>query len=338
MALRPRSAADMLLLPLAPGFGAMACLLVAGSGITGGQDHILMLAGCLLLLCSAALFAIFRWKLQALEKKLHKLEEENLQVKQLSKAKSDFIANVSHELRTPLNAVLGYSEVIRAETFGKINNKKYTEYAGDIHNSGLHLLELVNDLLDIAKIEAGKLDVSLSVFDVQEEIRFSVDLLSRQADERDITVLQDTVPCFLTSDRLRLRQVLINLLSNAIKYNRKSGSVEIRTRPAPQGLLVQVRDSGDGMTDGEIHEASARYGRLVDAVDRGIEGTGLGLPLSIAIIERLGTDFSISSQQGEGTTISFSLRDLGEEGSFAASGEAEDRPDGQAAPIAASAG
>ncbi len=220
-----------------------------------------------------------------------------------NRAKSTFLANMSHELRTPLNAIIGFSDVMRLERFGEIKNDKYRAYANDIHTSGAHLLALVNDLLDLSKVEAGKLELDFTAVNVADVVDHSLRLLQEEAARAGIVVRKSLAQGLprVVADLRALRQVLLNLISNAVKYTRRGGQVIVSAQLDQTGeLLLRVKDTGEGMTETQLHEALQPYAR-VEATAHGQKGTGLGLPLSKALVEANRARFVITSVPGEGT-------------------------------------
>ena len=220
-----------------------------------------------------------------------------------SARKSEFLARISHELRTPLNAILGFSDVLRQELFGKLGNEKYLDYARDIHESGEHLLSLVNDLLDLARIEAGRFQVQFTEVDLAEVVQEATRLLRDQAQEAEIdlrVVIPEELPK-VVADARSVKQILLNLLSNAIKYGREGGRVVVALRQLPEGgLELSVKDDGPGMSDEELRQALEPFSR-VERTGEGKPGTGLGLPLAKALAEANKARFEVKSAPGEGT-------------------------------------
>ncbi|MEM8796918.1 MAG: ATP-binding protein [Pseudomonadota bacterium] len=220
--------------------------------------------------------------------------------------KSEFLAKISHEIRTPLNAIIGFSEVMMSEHFGPMENKQYLEYARDIHTSGTHLVSLVNDLLDLSKIEAGKLDLSFSAVALNPIIQECVAIMQPDANRQRIilrTSLLDELPP-VVADARSIRQIALNLLSNAVKFTDAGGQVIISTMLEDNGeVTLRVRDTGIGMTDKDLEKAMQPF-RQVGAASRGRgAGTGLGLPLTKALTEANKARFSIDSRVDYGTLI-----------------------------------
>jgi|GEM_PF-2890403 signal transduction histidine kinase len=235
----------------------------------------------------------------------------NQALEQANHAKSEFLANMSHELRSPLNAVLGYADTIRQRVFGPLGNQKYEEYVEHIHQSGTHLLGLINDILDITSIEAGALKLNENVENIKDLILDSIELLRPVAAEKQITMdhnVSDELPS-VRVDRLRIKQIFINLLSNAIKFTEPGGRVMMdATEQSDGSMTIRISDNGIGMTEEEIEIALTQFGQINKSALNAHEGTGLGLPISNQLIELHGGELSIQSAQGEGTTVSITLR------------------------------
>ena len=223
-----------------------------------------------------------------------------------NRTKSDFLANMSHELRTPLNAIIGFSDVMYNESFGPLQNPKYKSYSKDINASGLHLLDLINDILDVSVIEAGKLELRESEFDVAEIIESVARLINPKAKSSGVSLIYN-VPSpspRLRADSRRAKQILLNLLSNAIKFSPQNGTVTLAvTNDDGGGLSVSVVDHGIGMSREDIEEAVKPFGRTKYAYIREIEGTGLGLPLCDSLIKAHGGTLHVESAPGKGTTV-----------------------------------
>lgn len=223
-----------------------------------------------------------------------------------SSKKSDFLARISHELRTPLNAIIGFSEVMSEEKFGPIANDRYKGYLNDIRSSGGHLLSLINDLLDLSKIEAGKLDLNFTSVDVGRVIEQGVSIIQPQAGRARVIVrvsLPEQLPAVVADER-SLRQIVLNLLSNAVKFTPPGGQVILSAVVDDQGRLqIRVRDTGVGMTREEIGRAMEPFRQIENAAQPGLTGTGLGLPLTKALTEANRAEFSIESTPSAGTLV-----------------------------------
>ncbi len=222
-----------------------------------------------------------------------------------SRAKSIFLANMSHELRTPLNAVLGFSEIIRDRLFGN-DPERYADYAADIHRSGSHLLNIVNDILDVTRIDAGKFELREEKVRLAELLDGSLLAVEPQAAKGGISLkLRAPEACAtIHGDKTKLKQIIINLLSNAIKFTPCGGSVELSARAeADGGLTVAVRDTGIGMASHEIRDAVQLFGQVDNSLSRRYDGAGLGLPLAIQLAELHGGTLTVESAPGRGTTV-----------------------------------
>jgi PAS domain S-box-containing protein len=227
------------------------------------------------------------------------------QAESADRAKSEFLATMSHELRTPLNAVIGFSEIIRNETFGPVGSPKYREYATDIHDSGQHLLDLINDILDLSKVEAGLDEIHDEDIEVPEIAR-SVMIMVRQRAQKQSIELQTELPGelpALRADRRKLKQILVNLLSNAIKFTKPGGRVTLRIlSPSDSGYVFQVIDTGIGIAHEDIPKALSQFGQVDSALNRQHAGTGLGLPLTKAMVELHSGSLELQTEVGAGTT------------------------------------
>jgi signal transduction histidine kinase len=232
------------------------------------------------------------------------LDEARVQAQRDSQAKSEFLAKVSHEIRTPLNAILGFAEVIMDERFGPVGNERYKEYLRDIHASGGHVMSLVNDLLDLSKIEAGKMDLEFAEVDANRVIAECVALIQPQANrERVITrlALAPRLPP-ITADERSLRQIVLNLLANAVRYNEPGGQVIISTALSDSGhAVLRVKDTGVGMSEGDLRKAMEPFGQASSS--RAAGGTGLGLPLTKALVDANHAGLNIRSRKNEGTLV-----------------------------------
>jgi len=226
-----------------------------------------------------------------------------------SHAKSEFLANMSHELRTPLNAILGFAEVIRAEMLGAVGTPKYREYANDIHESGQHLLNIINDILDLSKVEAGKYTLSEGMVDAAETVAAAVRVIRPRAEAAGLGFEARTGTDLpnLWADARALRQVLINLLSNAVKFT-PAGRVDLTCGVLSDGRFAfTVRDTGIGMSIRDISVARTPFGQVQRAMTRTHEGTGLGLPLVESLVQLHGGTVEIESRVGEGTVVTVCL-------------------------------
>jgi PAS domain S-box-containing protein len=222
-----------------------------------------------------------------------------------SRQKSEFLARISHELRTPLNAIMGFSEVMRLERFGEIKNDKYRGYVNDIHSSGGLLLSLINDLLDLSKVEAGQLELNFTSVNLNDTADNAIKMLQEAATGARV-VIRKAMPTDLpnvVADQRSMRQIMLNVLSNAIKFTDPGGQVIVSAIMNPSGeLKFRVKDTGIGMNDDQLRDALEPFKRVVTA-GREVQGTGIGLPLTKALAEANRTTFNISSEPRKGTLI-----------------------------------
>lgn len=253
------------------------------------------------------------------EKIIEKQHETNIELAQAkasaeseNQQKSQFLGNISHELRTPLNAIIGFSEIVKDEVMGPINNEQYKNYIRDIHSSGVYLLSLINDILDYSKAEAGKLDIEYEEIDLSKLIISSLRLQEPRAKTAEVE-LQKELPqdhILVRSDAKRLRQILLNILSNAVKFTPAGGSVKIsawRNLQDNENVSIEVKDSGIGIAPKDIAKALSPFGQVDSELSRKYEGTGLGLPLTKKFIELLGGQLKLTSEVGKGTTVTVIL-------------------------------
>src|SRR5262245_13413978 len=237
----------------------------------------------------------------------HEIEDKSRQLEAASRHKSEFLANMSHELRTPLNAIIGFSEVLAERMFGELNEKQ-DEYLKDIYASGQHLLSLINDILDLSKIEAGRMELEVTDFDLPAAIDNALILVRERASRRSIA-LHTTVDERLgqiQGDERKIRQVLLNLLSNAIKFTPAGGRIDVGAKPVNGSIEVSVSDTGVGIAP-EDQEAVFEEFRQVGTAEKKVEGTGLGLALSRKFVELHGGKIWVKSEVGEGSTFTFTV-------------------------------
>jgi signal transduction histidine kinase len=221
-----------------------------------------------------------------------------------NRAKSDFLANMSHELRTPLNAIIGFSEMMQREVLGALGNDQYRNYVTDIHTSGTHLLQIINDILDLSKAEAGKLTLEETIFDVRDPIRSVSQITSvrvREAGLSESLDIPEDIP-LLRGDERKTMQMVLNLVSNAIKFSPDGGRIDIVCRVDPaSGLSITVADTGIGIAMGDLGRVMEAFEQADSSLSRKQQGTGLGLPLVRAMMELHGGTFELTSEVGVGT-------------------------------------
>jgi PAS domain S-box-containing protein len=223
-----------------------------------------------------------------------------------NRTKTEFLAHMSHELRTPLNAIIGFSEVIKHQMFGSDGLPRYIDYAADIHRSGQHLLDLINDILDLSKLEAGKLELHEAEVALADTVAQCCKLVGDSAREGQVKLIQEIgkgLPS-LRADERALKQVLLNLFSNAIKFTPKGGVVTVRAHVQPDGGLgIEVSDTGIGIKVEDVKVALSPFGQIDSKLARQHKGTGLGLPICKSLVELHGGTFALESAPGKGTTV-----------------------------------
>jgi signal transduction histidine kinase len=237
----------------------------------------------------------------------HEIADKSRQLEVASQHKSEFLANMSHELRTPLNAIIGFSEVLGERLFGELNEKQ-DEYLKDIHVSGQHLLSLINDILDLSKIEAGRMELELTDFHLPAALDSALTLVRERAGRRGIAlhINTDASLNYIRADERKVRQVVLNLLSNAIKFTPERGRIEVRTKLMNGSVEVSVSDTGVGIAT-EDQDAIFEEFRQVGTADKKVEGTGLGLALSRKFVELHGGRIWVKSEVGVGSTFTFTI-------------------------------
>jgi signal transduction histidine kinase len=238
----------------------------------------------------------------------HELEEKNAHIETVSRLKSEFLANMSHELRTPLNAIIGFSEALDERYFGDLNDKQ-EEYVKDIRESGLHLLSLINDVLDLSKIEAGRMELDPSDFDLPTTLQNVATLVKERA-QRHRIALKLEVPSKLgtiRADERKFKQIVLNLLSNAVKFAPDGGAVVVAAKRDGKAIEVSVTDNGPGIAPEDQPAVFEEFRQVGPHSARKVEGTGLGLPLAKRFVELHGGELRVESTLGEGSTFRFTL-------------------------------
>jgi len=246
----------------------------------------------------------------ALQRESSALAEAHLALQREGAAKSEFLAHMSHELRTPLNAILGFSDIISSEKFGPIGNERYREYQKDIQGAAAHLLDIVNEVLDIARIEAGELTLQIENVYPADIVRFTARLIQQRALIKSLTltmsIASEIENIVIRTDEVRLKQALINILTNAVKFTNIGGKIDFGTTLSGTSVCFEIRDNGVGMAAHDLERALLPFVQVGSPM-HARDGSGLGLPLSRQLIERLGGTFAIVSSLGVGTTVTITL-------------------------------
>ncbi len=238
----------------------------------------------------------------------HEIQEKSLQLEIANKHKSEFLANMSHELRTPLNAVIGFSEVLQACMFGPMNDKQI-EYVNDIHESGRHLLSLINDILDLSKVEAGRMELETAPYNLAEAIGNALTLIRERASQHNIDMQSqfDEGIGAIRGDERKIKQIMLNLLSNAIKFTPDGGRITVAARRLDESVEISVTDSGIGIASEDLDAVFEEFRQVGTDYTKKSEGTGLGLALTRKFVELHGGKIWVRSEPGKGSTFAFTL-------------------------------
>lgn len=249
-----------------------------------------------------------------LKKQYDELEKAKDSAESANRAKSQFLANISHELRTPLNAVIGFSSILMNQLFGPLGDQKYLEYAKDINDSGVHLLDIINDILDLSKAEAGKLDLHYEEVHVGKAINKCITIVTERAHRGGVLITTDVPKMLppLVVDRLRFIQIVLNILSNAVKFTQEGGNINIAVRgKETEGeitdFVITIQDTGIGMSRDDIEHSFQSFGQVDGGLNRKYEGTGLGLPLTKKLMELQHGIITIDSELGKGTLVTLNF-------------------------------
>ncbi len=236
------------------------------------------------------------------------IQDKSRQLEIANQHKSDFLSNMSHELRTPLNAIIGFSEVLVEKMFGEVNDKQL-DYLKDIHSSGKHLLSLINDILDLSKIEAGRMDLDIAEFDLRSALENAMTLVKERAQRNGITLSLEVDPSLgvFRGDERKFKQILLNLLSNAVKFTPEGGKVGVAARPEANLVAFSVTDTGVGIASGDQELVFEEFRQVGSDYTRKAEGTGLGLALTKRFVELHGGTIRLESEPGKGSTFTFTI-------------------------------
>jgi two-component system cell cycle sensor histidine kinase PleC len=253
-----------------------------------------------------------RMELEAQKQRLVELadnyQEAKTRAEAANRSKSEFLANMSHELRTPLNAIIGFSEVMENEMFGPIGPEKYTEYARDIHHSGQYLLDVISDILDMSKIEAGRVHLDIGDCQLDTIIEHALRIVKPRAFEDNISIVEKVkAGIALQADDRALKQVLINVLANAVKFTPSGGRVTVSARKVAAGIKIEIIDTGIGISKRDIEKIGRPFEQVENQLTKSRGGSGLGLAISRSLIELHGGKLAITSVEGEGTTVSITV-------------------------------
>jgi signal transduction histidine kinase/ActR/RegA family two-component response regulator len=262
---------------------------------------------------NARLYAQQKEQLAEIELQKREVEVANTQIREISRHKSEFLANMSHELRTPLNAILGFSEILKDNLVGDLSAQQRQECLESIHTSGRHLLELVNDVLDLSKVEAGRMELSYETFAVSAAFREVRNVIRSLSERRDLTLSDDIQPSDLEvrADKSKFKQVMYNLLSNAIKFTPAGGKVWVLARAAGSELMVEVGDTGVGIAAEHQELVFTEFFQVDGEATRQSQGTGLGLSLTRRLVQLHGGSISVESGRGHGSVFTFRIPLLG---------------------------
>ncbi|WGD30420.1 ATP-binding protein [Ancylobacter sp. WKF20] len=258
-----------------------------------------------------ALVADLRKSQQTLEMQALQLAElaqnyadEKTKAEDANRAKSEFLANMSHELRTPLNAIIGFSELMESGLFGPLGSDKYNEYCRDIRDSGRYLLDVINDILDMSRIEAGRVQLNLQPTNLEEIVTDAIRVMSVRADEKHLTIVSEADEAVtIEADRRALKQITLNLISNAIKFTPEHGRITIRTRASNRAALLVIEDSGIGIPKSALAKIGKPFEQVESQFTKTYKGSGLGLAIAKSLVELHGGTMRLRSSEGVGTTV-----------------------------------
>jgi two-component system cell cycle sensor histidine kinase PleC len=251
-----------------------------------------------------ATIADLRASQQRLAELAEKYAEEKDRAEEANAAKSKFLANMSHELRTPLNAIIGFSEIMESGMFGPLGAEKYSEYCSDIHDSGQYLLEVINDILDMSKIEAGRIRLDFEDLDLDTLLAESMRVVSAKAEEKQLEVSSRIKPDLqLRADRRAIKQIALNLLSNAVKFTPAGGRITVRGRMSDECVVLSIADSGIGISKDSLTRLGRPFEQVESQLTKSHQGSGLGLAIAKSLTELHGGRMRIRSALGKGTLV-----------------------------------
>nr|WP_082428944.1 PAS domain-containing sensor histidine kinase [Roseibium alexandrii] len=237
-----------------------------------------------------------------------KYQEEKTRAEAANQAKSEFLANISHELRTPLNAIIGFSDIMTQEMFGPLGTDRYADYCKDIYSSGTYLLNVINDILDMSKIEAGRMSIETEVVNASEAAEDAARIITGAASEKNIVISADVADnLHVDVDKRALKQVLLNLLANAVKFTPDHGTVTLKARPRGDKVRFEVTDTGIGISERDIERLAKPFVQVENQFTKTHQGSGLGLAIARSLVELHGGKLAIESEVKKGTVVSFSL-------------------------------
>ncbi len=237
-----------------------------------------------------------------------KYSEEKNRAEEANQTKSKFLANMSHELRTPLNAIIGFSEIMGSGMFGTLGSEKYTEYCHDILTSGRYLLEVINDILDMSKIEAGRMQLDMEPLDLSRTLQESMRVVSGRADDKNLVLDADIEGTdLMVADRRAIKQIMVNLLSNAVKFTPDGGKVVVRSRMRKNAIHLMIADTGIGIAPQSLTRLGRPFEQVESQLTKTYHGSGLGLAIAKSLTNLHGGSMRLRSRLGTGTVVCVSL-------------------------------